>query len=423
MLPSKVQHLAHHKMSCNGISFLRMAAVYGANGAGKTNMIKALVLLKQMIADGKVVSNVDRMKFKLDEGNAAEPSSMAIEFLVNDHFYYYAVSFDDKGVAYESLFESKRDNDVIVFEREFSEGEEHISFEEGYTNDPKNKLFVDVLCEKLIGRDVLLLAFLNNNYEKEFPVIHSAYQWFVDTLVVISAGENRRPIAQMLDENKELLDFSNSFIIRLDTGISQISIEKKELDDEDNEFHKIIASASDGSKGLVVENRMTGNLVTIIREGDKIYEKRVITKHSDSSRNNAVKFDLGMESDGTKRLLDYLPFIYDIISKNHVYVVDEIERSIHPVIIKSIISFLSAIENMTGQLVFSTHESCLLDQDIIRTDEIWFVQKDVTGSTRIYPLSDFKVHHTANIENGYLNGRYGAIPFVSNLNDLHWNHE
>ena len=88
--------------------------------------------------------------------------------------------------------------------------------------------------------------------------------------------------------------------------------------------------------------------------------------------------------------------------------------------IKSIIHKISAMENAAGQIIFTTHESGLLDQDIFRPDEIWFAQKDSEQATKLYPLSDYNIHRTANIENGYLAGRYGGIPFLSNLKDLHW---
>ena len=92
----------------------------------------------------------------------------------------------------------------------------------------------------------------------------------------------------------------------------------------------------------------------------------------------------------------------------------------HPILIKDIIENLSNSETAKGQLVFTTHESCLLDQEILRPDEIWFAQKDEAQATQLYPLSDFNIHKTASIEKGYLNGRYGGIPFLANLKDLNW---
>ena len=127
-----------------------------------------------------------------------------------------------------------------------------------------------------------------------------------------------------------------------------------------------------------------------------------------------------MESDGTRRIIEYMPILYTLNQQDTVYVVDEIERSIHPILIKGIIRKLSDSNNIKGQLLFTTHESALLDQNIFRPDEIWFAQKDMEQATQLYPLSDFNIHKTASIENGYLNGRYGGIPFLSNLKDLNW---
>lgn len=145
----------------------------------------------------------------------------------------------------------------------------------------------------------------------------------------------------------------------------------------------------------------------------------MVALHKDKN-GNEVSMDLDDESDGTRRLIEYIPLIYSILYEDAVYIVDEIERSIHPIMIKAIMSKISEKKDARGQIIFTTHESSLLDQSIFRPDEIWFAQKDVNQSTQLYPLSDYNIHKTANIENGYLNGRYGGIPFLSNLSDLKW---
>jgi AAA15 family ATPase/GTPase len=126
------------------------------------------------------------------------------------------------------------------------------------------------------------------------------------------------------------------------------------------------------------------------------------------------------ESDGTVRLLDFVPAFKNLISSEKVYIVDEIERSIHPLLIKELVKKFSLDNKTRGQLIFTTHESNLLDQEIFRQYEIWFVEKDLNGSTDLYSLSDFKEHKTIDIRKGYLNGRYGSIPFLGNLEDLKW---
>ena len=157
----------------------------------------------------------------------------------------------------------------------------------------------------------------------------------------------------------------------------------------------------------------------MVCENGKVYLKTLVPIHQ-TADGKEVEMAFVNESDGTRRLIDYMPLFYAVTNEDKVYVVDEIERSIHPILIKSIVEKLSQSEDASGQLIFTTHESALLDQDIFRPDEIWFAQKDADQATQLYPLSDFNIHKTANIENGYLNGRYGGIPFLSNLKDLHW---
>ena len=216
--------------------------------------------------------------------------------------------------------------------------------------------------------------------------------------------------------------FANSLIPLLNTGINKIFVEKEKIEDLTNQgdvknlFARI---KKQPNSPLVLSNKETGEEITVVNENGDVFIKKLITTHI-NDKGKDVAFSIGMESDGTKRLIDYIPALNGIINEERVYIIDEIERSIHPIAIKKIISKISLDTSAKGQLIFTTHESCLLDQDILRPDEIWFAQKDIDGASRLYSLSDFKIHNTANIENGYLNGRFGGIPFLSNLQDLNW---
>ena len=162
-----------------------------------------------------------------------------------------------------------------------------------------------------------------------------------------------------------------------------------------------------------------GEELIVVEEDDKIWVKSLSLEHTGKNGNIAI-FGLEEESDGTIRLLDFVPAFRDVITKNKVFVIDEIERSIHPLLIKELLKKFSSDTETKGQLIFTTHESNLLDQEIFRQDEIWFTEKDDNGSTDLYSLSDFKEHKTIDIRKGYLNGRYGSIPFLGNLEDLNW---
>ena len=162
-----------------------------------------------------------------------------------------------------------------------------------------------------------------------------------------------------------------------------------------------------------------GDELVLVKEGDSYFVKRLILEHK-GENDFLTDFYLDEESDGTIRLLDFVPAFQDLLSKNKVFIIDELERSIHPLLIKELVMKFSLDNLSKGQLIFTTHESNLLDQDIFRQDEIWFAEKDENGSTDLYSLSDFKEHKTIDIRKGYLNGRYGSIPFLGNLKDLNW---
>lgn len=420
MFTNKSQRHLKHKRFAGKIAYLKMAAIYGANGAGKSNMIKALELLQSLVKEGNIPAFVDNLKFKLDKECLDRCSSVAVEFVVDEHIYYYTISFDGMGVFYETLTETLQSgNDRVIFEREFEEGKEHISFYEGYDENPKNKLFVEMLAEKFLGRRDVLLHMLQEKYADEFPETKVAYCWFADTLHIIFGSQAISPIAHIFGTNEKLLDFGNTLVSKLSTGVEGIKTYKYEVERTDKNVDIFEALESEPNAVIDKFNPYTGEQISYAKEGNKVMAEVIRTKHLDKEGND-VTFTFGMESDGTMRLVDYIPMLSDIIKNHAVYVIDEIERSIHPAVIKELVSLIAAYKEMNGQLVFSTHETCLLDQDILRTDEIWFAQKNVLGSTDLYSLSDFNVHATANVENGYLNGRYGGIPFMNELKKLHW---
>lgn len=423
MFTNKSQRHPHHKRYVGKIAYLKMAALYGANGAGKSNMIKALGFLKKMVVNGNIPSFADSLKFKLDKTCEDRCSSLAVEFVANGHTYYYTISFEGAGVLYEGLSETLSSDEYrTIFEREFEDGKERICFYEGYDKNPKNKLFVDMLAEKFLGRKNVLLAMLQDKYDAEFPETKEAFRWFLHTLTIVNADEILFPIAHVFGEDVKILNFGNMLMSTFSTGVKGILPVKKEI--ERNEKNAKIFDTLEHNEGAILDRTTPygEERISYSMEAGKLIEESLNTTHADNEGND-IPFSLSMESDGTKRLLDYIPMLHSILKDGSVVVIDEIERSIHPAVIKELIRLISADDKMNGQLIFSTHETCLLDQDILRTDEIWFAQKDQVGATRLYSLSDFNVHSTANVENGYLNGRYGGIPFMNELKTLHWDEE
>lgn len=422
LLTNDSEHLPHHKKHCNGVDFLRLSAIYGANASGKSNFVRAIGLLQNIVKKGKIIDEVSDYKFKLSGEALTKPISLAIELLSNSKMYYYTLTFDQKKILNETLVETFKDKeDRIVFERSLTNERQEIPFIESEVKNEKERMFLELLSDKLLSKDELLLTFLTQKYPNEYADINNVFEWFSDVLIVLNSNFKIRGIAHKFDKHDSIVKFVNTFIPTLSTGIQRIEVQKKEIQGDNDDMKHLKDNIKDDQEQLFTNtNPDTGEEITfVMEENDKIFAKRIFTEHLDKE-GHKVFFPFGWESDGTKRLLEYTPLINGVINAEVVFVVDEIERSIHPMMIKELIRKISSDTSAQGQLIFTTHESCLLDQEILRTDEIWFTQKDKGGATHMYSLSDFNISNTANIEDGYLNGRYGGIPFLSNLKELNW---
>ena len=419
--PSSKSHShENHKVVCGHATALRMSAIYGANGAGKSNLLSALKLLKMLVVAESLreIDFFESPSFKLDPQCADKPSGLAIEFYHNNSLFYYHVEFTPHKIIMEELLLSKKSKDVKLFSRENSEifiSPDHVG--KGITDQFKEAL------NRLVRPDMLLLSFLCKYYSKEAPLVSDAYLWFVNNLQLVLPYTIHGFVPHMLDTDSDFSALVNTTLPELKTGIDKLVVKKELVKEEDvksGNLMRLVKLAKEHPSEPQSSGRYTDDVaVNVIYEHGKVYMKTLVAVHKNLD-GNEVEISLRDESDGTRRLIEYMPLLYAIIQKDMVYVVDEIERSIHPIMIKDIVRKISESETAKGQLIFTTHESGLLDQNIFRPDEIWFAQKDAEQATQLYPLSDFNIHKTANIENGYLNGRYGGIPFLSNLKDLHW---
>lgn len=422
LLPSsKTTNLPHHKIKQNNIEFLRYSAIYGGNGVGKSNLIKAISLLEEIIEKGRI-PHTENIKFRIGEENKALPISLGIEFVFKGKIFFYTLTFDNGQILHEYLVKTFKDkDDELVFERYLDEaGTQKIDFNQAvYSEDNLERNAFLNAFSKLVPKDKPTVYFLTKDYSEEFEEIKSVYDWFDRYLVIIRPNTRAGALPHILDIDENMKAFANDFISNLNIGISTVSVNKEEIEKSvfsQNEqlmekFSKLKENSNTASS--IVDGK-TGEEIMILNENGKIYSKRIVTSH------NGTEFNIGEESDGTRRLFDYIPALRDIIHNEKVYIIDEIERSIHPLLIKEIVSKLALDNKVKGQLIFTTHESNLLNQSILRPDEIWLTEKNQDGATEIYPLSDFKIHNTINIENGYLSGRYGGIPILSNLKELNW---
>ncbi len=420
--PSSKSHShENHKMECGHATVLRLSAIYGANGAGKSNLLVSMELLKNMIEYGSLTffSFPEFPTFKFDDECRTKPSGMAIEFFADGNIFYYHIEFVAQSVVLEELFLSKKAKDIKLFIRD----DKGLSFNADYMINASTEPFMDAL-NRLVRPDMFLLSFLGKYYPDEMPLVASAYNWFMLSLEIYTPNNVASLVPHLLDKNPEFEKLVNETIPQMKTGICKLVVRKEIIGEDEikaNGELQQIAKKAKGQPGVPF-SKVDGNssdTVNYVFEDGALYVKTLMGIHSKID-GTQVEMRLAQESDGTRRLIDYMPLFYAVTKRGGVYIVDEIERSMHPVLIKDIIQKISQSNSAKGQLIFTTHEAGLLDQSIFRPDEIWFAQKDSEQATQLYPLSDYNIHKTANIENGYLNGRYGGIPFLSNLKDLHW---
>ena len=418
---SKTHSHENHKIECGHATVLRLSAIYGANGAGKSNLIECIQLLKGMVESEGLshFSFSESPAFRFDEECLASPSGMAIEFFSNGNVFYYHIEFNTQEVIVEELFLSKKTKDIKLFARD----DKGISINADYMVNASSEQFLDAL-NRLVRPDMFLLSFLGKYYPKEMPLASSAFSWFTQSLEIFRPDSIAGFVPHLLDKNPDFEKLVNETIPQMKTGISMLAV-KKEVVSEDEikgspELQQI-AKRAKVQPGMPLSkiDSQSGDTVNYVFENNLLYMKTLVSIHQKLD-GTEVEMTMGSESDGTRRLIEYMPLFYAVTKQGGVYIVDEIERSMHPILIKDIIQKLSESNTAKGQLVFTTHESGLLDQNIFRPDEIWFAQKDSEQATQLYPLSDYNIHKTANIENGYLNGRYGGIPFLANLKDLNW---
>lgn len=419
--PSSKSHShENHKITCGHATALRMSAIYGANGAGKSNLLQALNLLQAFVKAESIrkIDFYDNPTFKLDSQCSDKPSGLAVEFFSNNNVFYYHIEFTPDEFVLEELLLSKKSKDVELFKRRKGD----ISIDSSHIGKGITEQFQDAL-KRLVRPDMLLLSFLGKYYSSESPLVVDAYLWFVNNLQLVLPNMFHGFVPHMIDTDHEFSELVNEILPELKTGISKLSVKKELIIEEDIKSGKLMQLVKQAKEHpgepQTTRNRFADDVVNVIYEDGNVYIKTLVAVHRNLNGSD-VEISLHNESDGTRRLIEYMPLLYAVTKKDIVYVVDELERSIHPIMIKDIVRNLSESKTAKGQLIFTTHESGLLDQSIFRPDEIWFAQKDAEQATQLYPLSDFNIHKTANIENGYLNGRYGGIPFLSNLKDLHW---
>lgn len=422
---SQYKNLSHHKYNIKeGFELLKMSSVYGANGAGKSNLIKSLFLLKEMILNEVLPKSFSEKQFKLSKPDNQFSQILSVEFFQNTQSFYYAIEINNGIIFTEELYESGlgKQADKLIFERKTDKDKKTLlKFSDEFESDKENRVLKKVIEKSLSKANKPILKLLTTLDNPFLADIGTALNWFEETLQIVMPEAKPIALAHQIDIDKTFRQYAEEIMLSFNTGIQGIKSERKKLKaGEDTELDELLKNIEDSPQKMIgLKNSGKGDEIILVKENEEVLIKQLKLKHI--GREGVIaEFDLDEESDGTIRLLDFIPVFNSVVSQNKVFVIDEIERSIHPLLIKALVEKFSQDQQTNGQLIFTTHESSLLDHTIFRADEIWFVEKDKQGCTDIYPLSDFKAPQIMDIRKGYLNGRYGSIPFLANLKDLNW---
>jgi AAA15 family ATPase/GTPase len=426
MLPGRFNRMAHHIYQSQGLDLLKLNATYGANGAGKSNLIKAMALLRQFVETGKLPIEFLVETFRFEPGSRQKDVYLGVEFIKDEVPFYYGIKINQGIIIEEELHISGlgKKEDIVLFTRtdDVSTKSLQLIFSKEVMEDKEAALFPAFLKSEILERNEPVLSAMAGRKNKVFQPYIKALQWFISDLVPIMPHSKPSGLTLQLERNPSFASFASEVMQAFNTGIREIKVDNIPIEQFFGEDDKLeaerITSQLRANPDKLMPYRTEHEEVLLVLDGQRAMAKRLYFLHDTDG--GIEKFTAAEESDGTRRLLDYLPALFEAINVKRVYLIDEIERSIHPLLIKELIKKFSHDEHTSGQLIFSTHESNLLDQDIFRPDEIWFAEKNKGGATELYPLSEFKEHHTIDIRKGYLNGRYGGIPFLGNLKDLNW---
>lgn len=380
----------------NGVDLLRTSAIYGANASGKTNILKAFTCAILMIRTSNYISIGGKWNaikpFLFDEETSNKPSEFEFIFISNNIKYKYFFSADSSKIYDEVLDAYYTQKPTNIFTRTKTNNYE-------FTND-KTKL--ESIVAKNTENKLFLATATTWNYDKT----KDAFLWFCEEIDTYDSFDkiSDQDLIEYSNDNTKLKTFTLKLLKEADILIKDIHVdyEEKEMD---NTMLDMLIPPLARTNGTFKMSNVRIELEHEIKDKDN-------NKHS-------YKLNFNDESSGTRALFALAPFLKRSFESTKVIVIDELEKSMHPALVEFIVKLFNNkdINKVNSQLIFITHATNLLTIELLRRDQIWFTEKNPdTGVSELYPLDSFSVRKDENIQKGYINGRYGAVPFIKDIN-------
>ena len=417
------------KSNRKDIDLLKAGVVFGANASGKSNLIRAIDFGQKLILKGTETEKpIEYQHFRLDKKNSVTTSRIEYEIKDKGQTYAYGFVFDKKQIHEEWLYRIDRTKEEKVFERLRSSHFDLSPLEKSNSNNARQ--FLEFTAKGTPDNQLFLTEIRNRKVKDNVDDVSdllTVIDWFQNALTVFYPKSKVKGVEFELSENTQLATVFEEFLKYFDTGIDGIQLKKIDFDKIDiparirEEIKSDLLNSKSEKTNAWIENPLENVRYFISRTPDgEIETRKLMTQHRiHGAKNQFDLFDINDESDGTQRIMDFIPILIDLFKGDNVFIVDEMERSLHANLIYDLFDlFLSGSKQTNGQLIVASHESSLLTQKLLRKDEIWFAVKDQFGASSLYSLEEYDVRFDKQIRKDYLNGRYRAIPRFGNRNNL-----
>lgn len=389
------------------IRVLPIAMIYGGNAAGKTNLFQAINFARDLVVAGTQPGKLIAVRpFRLDATTVERPSSFRFEILVGDVLFEFAFTVTRKKVLEERLIQINSSTETVLYHRlngapnfdNSLEDDQHLRFAFKGTRD--NQLF------------------LTNSISQDIDKFRPVYDWFRRSLNLIAPDSRFADLHDFVAEGGPHTETINRALEQLDTGIRGLSEEEIPLSAArlPAELEKKLESDVGESDAVLLIQAPAAQRIVVLRRNGELVAKRLRTRH-ESRDGTLVEFEMYEESDGSQRVIDLLPAFLDLTSSgsDSVYIVDELDRSLHPLLTRQLIEFHlgSCGPESRAQLIATTHDLLLMDQHLLRRDEMWVAERTSSGASRIHSFSDFEdVRYDKDLRKSYLKGRLGGVPRI-----------
>jgi len=386
---------------------LPVAAIYGGNASGKTNFFKAISFVKNLVVRGTLPDSLIAVEpFRLDAAMSKKPTRFSFQLLIGETVYEFSFALTQKSILEEKLVEINKASEKILYHR--LEGKPN--FDASIGNDPALQYaFKGTRNNQL---------FLTNTVSQQVEAFRPVYDWFKDTLELVAPDSRFEPFEQFFEDGHPLYGTMSEALPQLDTGIIHLGGEQVPFDSIPMNDELRAKLQDELQEGMAVR-LLTGPAIdryVITRKDGELMAKKLVTYHTNLD-GEKIKFDIRHESDGSQRVIDLLPAFLDISSalSRKVFIIDEVDRSLHTLLTRQLIeSFLSCCSpESRSQLLFTTHDVLLMDQQLFRRDEMWVAERDQTGASNLISFAEYKdIRYDKDIRKSYLQGRLGGIPRI-----------